>query len=290
MKRFIFMLRPYLLLIGLLSCQTLSFSQNLAINTTGNTPDVSAMLDIVSTSKGLLIPRVSLSSTTDASTITTPATGLMVYNTNASITGTHADGVGFYYNAGTTGSPEWVKLVPYGVRWDDLRVSLDKGSVAASLDYFTGSSGPQIYFFRNNASDEAMSFMVQLPHTWKEGTTIYPHIHWSPRASASGNVEWVFEYSWVNYSPSTPQVFPAITTSAVVASGPFTAKSHMITGLTTSNAGIDGTGKKISSILMCRILRNSSRTNDTFNEDAGVLFIDFHIMVDATGSKQEFIK
>lgn len=60
-------------------------SQNIAINTNGSTPDVSAMLDIVNSAKGLLIPRVSLTSTTDAATIATPATSLLVYNTNASI-------------------------------------------------------------------------------------------------------------------------------------------------------------------------------------------------------------
>lgn len=46
-----------------------------AINTSGNDPDASAMLDITSTSKGILIPR-----TTTAS-ISSPATGLLIYDT-----------------------------------------------------------------------------------------------------------------------------------------------------------------------------------------------------------------
>ena len=266
------------------------FSQNVAINTTGNAPDVSAMLDIVSSNKGLLLPRVSLVSSTDAATIANPATSLLVYNTNASLTGDNADGVGYYYNAGTPGSPSWTKLAPVGLRWDDLRVTLDNGSSAAVLDYLNGSSGPQIWYFRGNGTDEAMSFTVQLPHGWKEGSTIHPHIHWIPKSTGTGDVEWNFEYSWANYDPVTPQVFPAITTSTVVASGPFTAKAHSITSLTTGNTGIDGTGKKISSILICRIWRNSSRANDTYNADAGVLFVDFHIQVDGYGSHQEYIK
>ncbi len=267
------------------------FAQNMAINSTGNPPDISAMLDIVSSSKGLLLPRVSLVSSTDATTVPSPATSLIVYNTNASMTGTYADGVGYYFNAGTTGSPSWRKLSTGGdTKWDDLRVTLDKGSNAASLEYFSGSDGPQIWYFRNNASLEAMSFMVQLPHSWKEGTTIYPHLHWSPRASKSGNVEWKLEYTWVNYSPVTPQVFAAITTNTVVASGPFTANSHVITALTSSNAGIDGSGKLISSILICRITRNSSNAADTYADDAGLLFVDFHIQIDGAGSRQEYIK
>lgn len=277
-----------LFLIFIFSSQL--FSQNVAINTTGNAPDVSAMLDIVSSTKGLLLPRVSLTSTTDATTIATPATSLLVYNTNAGLTGDNADGVGYYYNAGTSGSPSWTKLAPVGLRWDDLRVTLDKGSNSASLDYLAGSAGPQIWYFRNNGTEEAMSFTVQLPHGWKEGSTIYPHIHWIPKSTGSGNVEWNFEYSWANYDPVTPQVFPAITTSTVISTGAFTARTHNITALTNSNTGIDGTGKKISSILICRIWRNSSDANDTYNADAGVLFMDFHIQIDGYGSHQEYIK
>ncbi|MBK6936810.1 MAG: hypothetical protein IPH18_07890 [Chitinophagaceae bacterium] len=263
----------------------------MAINTDGSAPDVSAMLDIVNSAKGLLIPRVSLSAITDASTISNPATSLLVYNTNASMTGAYAAGTGYYYNAGTSGSPLWRRLVGDGeTRWDDLRVTLDKGSNSAALDYLTGSSGPQIWYFRNNQGVESMSFTVQLPHSWKEGTTIYPHLHWSPKSSASGNVEWNLEYSWANYDASTPQVFPAITTSTVVAAGAFTANTHTITPLIAGNAGIDGAGKKISSILICRLWRNSGNTADTYNADAGVLFVDFHIQIDSWGSREEYIK
>ncbi len=47
------------------------------------TPDNSAALDMNFTNKGMLIPRVALLSTTDQTTIASPATGLMAYNTGA---------------------------------------------------------------------------------------------------------------------------------------------------------------------------------------------------------------
>lgn len=81
-----------------------SLSQaQVAINSNGANPNASAMLDISSSNKGLLIPRVYLSSLVDDATIPSPATSLLVYNTNANL----AKGVGFYYNAGTPGSPNW---------------------------------------------------------------------------------------------------------------------------------------------------------------------------------------
>ena len=69
-------------------------------------PDPSAMLDVNAANKGLLIPRVALVSLSDAVTIPSPATSLLVYNTNAALPG----GVGFYYNSGK-GSAIWVKLL-----------------------------------------------------------------------------------------------------------------------------------------------------------------------------------
>ncbi|MFT3680179.1 MAG: kelch repeat-containing protein [Ferruginibacter sp.] len=77
----------------------LCFSQNVGIGT--NTPDASALLDIHSSSKGVLIPRVALSSTSTASPVTSPATGLLVYNT----TDNTELKQGFYYWTGTAWQP-----------------------------------------------------------------------------------------------------------------------------------------------------------------------------------------
>lgn len=77
------------------------------INTT--TPDPSSVLDIESTDKGLLIPRVFLTAVTDATTITSPAKSLVVFNTNTNIL-EMPYGEGLYYNSGTPGDPVWDKL------------------------------------------------------------------------------------------------------------------------------------------------------------------------------------
>ncbi|MBA4318355.1 MAG: hypothetical protein C0412_08135 [Flavobacterium sp.] len=172
--------------------------------------------------------------------------------------------------------------------WDDLRVSLDKGSSSASLEYVWGSTGPQIWYFRDNEGLEAMSFVVQLPHSWKEGTILYPHIHWLPKASEAGTVEWNLDYSWQNYDATTPLVFATYTTSTVTVAGPFVANTHRITPLASS--GLNGAGKKISSILICKIWRNSSNTGDTYRDDAGLLSLDFHYQIDTVGSRAEYVK
>lgn len=79
-------------------------AQNIGINSTGALPNNSAMLDVSATNKGVLYPNINLTSNTDAVTIPSPATGLMVWNTNAAM----PCGAGYYYNSGTPASPAWL--------------------------------------------------------------------------------------------------------------------------------------------------------------------------------------
>ena len=91
----------YTLLLGSFLCIGFNLHAQVGIGTT--TPNISAALEISSTTSGFLMPRVALTSTADTATITgAEATGLMVYNTV-----TIADVVpGFYYWDGA----QWVAL------------------------------------------------------------------------------------------------------------------------------------------------------------------------------------
>ncbi len=87
------------LLLALLSVSTLNTFAQVSINTDGARPDTSAMLDITSTSKGLLIPRLTAQQMYG---ITTPAMGLQAFNTTDS---------SFYYYTGVA----WLKLTAGGL-------------------------------------------------------------------------------------------------------------------------------------------------------------------------------
>ncbi len=82
------------------------------IGTTNPAPG--AMLDIESTDKGILIPRVTLTGTNDITTVTPAASyGLLVLNTANAGAGTTAVTEGFYYWDGT----EWVRIQGEGINW-----------------------------------------------------------------------------------------------------------------------------------------------------------------------------
>jgi trimeric autotransporter adhesin len=89
-----------------------------AINTTGANPDNSAMLDISSSTRGLLIPRMT---TAERTAISSPATGLLVYDNSLSL---------FYYYNGTA----WTSISPVISSWATVGNILSGTSFLGTTD------------------------------------------------------------------------------------------------------------------------------------------------------------
>jgi hypothetical protein len=78
-------------------------SAQVAINNYGGAPDGSAVLDVSSANKGVLIPRVYINAINPQLSIPNAAHALLVFNTNQNF----SRGIGFYYNAGTAAAIDW---------------------------------------------------------------------------------------------------------------------------------------------------------------------------------------
>lgn len=104
-----------ILIFGLLAIIKMN-AQNIGINTTGTVPDKSAMLDVSSTDKGILVPRMNAA---QRLAIVAPAEGLLVYQVEAA--------TGFYYFDGTT----WSLLLPEAAGKNNFNF---KGSIAQGFD------------------------------------------------------------------------------------------------------------------------------------------------------------
>jgi Chaperone of endosialidase len=114
-----------------------------AINITGASPAASAMLDVTSTSKGVLFPQVSIDSLKDVTSIPSPANGLVVYNTVQP--GVRNDmSRGYYWYS--TNALSWVKLADNLTdnKWKDgglLGIQLrDTTDGVEIMDGYTGTS------------------------------------------------------------------------------------------------------------------------------------------------------
>jgi hypothetical protein len=101
---------------------------NVAVNNDASSPDASAMLDVKSTNKGILIPRVTIA---QKNAISNPAKGLLVMQHD--VFDTTQDGL--YINLGIPAAPNW------------KRINQDAPN-ESFRSYYNGSSGsaPQFFF------------------------------------------------------------------------------------------------------------------------------------------------
>jgi len=95
-------MKNHVLILLLLAFPAFLRAQAISINTDGSSADTSAILDVKSTEKGILIPRMD---SMQRVSIPYPAAGLMVYEI-----GNGATARAFWYNAGTPGAPDWQRV------------------------------------------------------------------------------------------------------------------------------------------------------------------------------------
>jgi len=175
-----------------------------------------------------------------------------------------------------------------GTYWDDLMVpgfSMSPGAATPDRIVFGGTSGTSTIYalgFDGSNTKEDVYFSVQIPHSWKYDSNIHPHIHWAPTTSGSGNVKWFMNCMWQNIDSTYSTVIQTSTTTAATG-----AWKHQLSEF----SDFDSTGMTLSSILMCSLYRDpSGDAADTFESDAALLGIDFHVEFDSLGSDEEYVK
>lgn len=172
--------------------------------------------------------------------------------------------------------------------WDDLRFpaqGLNLPGAASDPDVETNTG----FFLFAAASTETIAGLAQMPHSWKEGTAIVPHIHWQKTTSAAGNVLWRFNYEVVNNGDVALLTYAGETdTSSSVSGTPDndTANESLISSFGEHSM----TGKVISSLIFFRIHRIGGDASDTYGADARMLEFDLHYEIDSLGSNEPFVK
>jgi len=169
-----------------------------------------------------------------------------------------------------------------GPLWEDMRVpgsSVQKGSSAPDLVAFLGSGDLKVNAFDGGVTSEQVYFTIQFSHSRRNGSDIYPHVHWTPTTADSGNVKWQLEYSWADIDGT----FSAPTTISKVCAAEGIAWEHLFCDM----GKIDGSNKKrVSSMMVCRLFRDPIDVEDTYEHDAAFLEFDVHYEMDIPGSRK----
>ena len=179
------------------------------------------------------------------------------------------------------------RLIGESTVWDDLMfpavgINPTGSPTAPTLDNDNG------WMSFDPNTQQVLAIQVQLPHRWKEGSTLYPHVHWSKSTADVGSVVWQLEYKWLPIGQTMDTSWTVLTVSTPITATPDgnIARQHLISSFTP----IAATGKKISDMLIMKLSRLAPDAADTYAAAALFYQYDIHIEIDSMGSNFEFIK
>lgn len=132
------------------------------------------------------------------------------------------------------------------------------------------------------ANEQEAMFSIQLPHSYKRGTAVYPHLHFIPSTTNGGDIVWGLEF----VSGPLVGAYPTASTTYYM-----TNSATLRTNMTMVIQGwqaIPGGVMKESSCIFGRIFRYS-RTGggDTYPDAVFGISFDLHFQRDTLGSTDE---
>jgi hypothetical protein len=147
---------------------------------------------------------------------------------------------------------------------------------APAISTFQGNIDALAFQNAGNQPRETWSSLHVL-HDYRDGTKLFPHIHWSHNnATPSGDVKWQIEYSIAK--GHSGGAFPAATTVSLIQTAAAQYTHHIVE--VSSDDAIPSTEAESDSVIMFRIFRDSGDGEDTFGDDAFLLFFDIHFQSD----------
>jgi hypothetical protein len=163
---------------------------------------------------------------------------------------------------------------------DDIRVPVTSTKTgptdAPTFTTFksSASTGVYDYAFAGN-KDEELFFTMQVPHSYASGTIFKPHVHWSKSTSCDGSVAWGLEFTFTSIGCEFGP------TQTLIGAGSSTAShNHEFTSI----GSISGSDIHTSAMLVGRVFRQSSASEDDYSDDAYLHEIDFHFYSDKHGT------
>lgn len=168
--------------------------------------------------------------------------------------------------------------------WDDLRMPAQGINPPGAASDPTRSTTTGLLEFSGSA-DNVVAGVAQMPHEWKVGSVVRPHIHVRCPTANTSVSRWKFEYDIASVKGDFTNNYGTYTTLATVSfTNPNNAKKHEI----ISFGDLDLAGYKESCCIVWRISRLANSDADDTDTSAIVLVeFDIHYQRNKDGTPQE---
>lgn len=196
---------------------------------------------------------------------------------------------GIFAEAAIGGATDYLEVADDGTltlhgaatAWDDLLVELRESVTGQTLKPDWDATNLGLLFPRNSTT-EFVTFNFQLPHRWKEGSTVYPHVHFLQDQNVTPTFK--LDYRWVNIGELVPAFTTGYTMSTLV--GAQTWTTGLLHRIVHNPVGIAATGKTFSSLLQVKLYRD----DNVYVGDCIAVSFDLHFEIDSFGTSSEYAK
>ena len=163
-------------------------------------------------------------------------------------------------------------------RWGGMAVDPIGAASPAALSQI-GTTGVYAYTFTDG--DTKSYHDLQLPHNYKEGTDLIPHIHFAPTTTATYTGTWTLTYvEWLGGYGGAPMLGPTTITAAFNSA----MTQYEMQSINFSSV-MSGAGRSISSMVHATLsLSLTAGTSVLLNG------LDAHYQIDRFGSTLPFSK
>lgn len=171
----------------------------------------------------------------------------------------------------------------YYTGWDDLRAPASGINPPGLASDPTMAEDGTLRF--SSSAENLIAVLFQMPHAWKEGTGIRPHVHWHKTSDVAGDVAWEMRYRIIGVGSVPPEWsawIPAVSRNAE----PGSTQKHTIDGF----GEIDLAGETLSCMVSFQVRRNPAAAKDDYAAPAAMLEFDAHYQKDGFGSFEEYVK
>lgn len=158
------------------------------------------------------------------------------------------------------------------------------GSHDPELINFPVIPGMLVYGFGNNNAMHEMFCTFEIPHEYKAGTDLRPHVHWVSDTSGTGNVLWQITYSIGDDDLAFTEATTISAVCPVKAPNLYNSCefSPVISGV------ISGYRVQPGAIIAARLFRDSAASGDTYEGVAKLLTLGVHYQTDKLGTTTVF--